>query len=93
LQASLFGKRRRLCGSRSIRAQRRLQRLAQHDQRRLEIGNAGRRHRAGGQRCFEKDSGLLEGGLDVVASKVLVEARLLRQHLRNRLLQFRRQAG
>ena len=45
------------------------------------------------QRRLEKQPGLLERGLDVAAVEVLIEAGLLRQHLRDRLLQFRRQAG
>ena len=43
------------------------------------------------QRRLEEDSGLLERRLDVAAVEVLIEAGLLRQHLRNRRLQFRRQ--
>ncbi len=79
--------------SRAGRAERRHQRLAKHDQRRLEIGYAGgRRNRSRRQRGLEKQPGFLEGVLDVAAGQVRIEAGPLRQHLHDRLLQFLRQA-
>ena len=69
------------------------QRLLQHDQRGLQIRSAaGRRDRSRGQRGLEKQPGALERALDVTAGEIFVEIRLLREHLRNRLLQRRRQA-
>src|SRR6185312_15421892 len=87
------GRRRGRGSGRGIGAKRRLQRLAQHDQRGLEIGNAARGRRARCQRRFEENARLLKRRLDVVAVEILVEAGLLRQHLGNRRLQFRRQAA
>ena len=81
--------RRRVC--RGLRGIERLQGLAQHDQRGLEIRNAARWNSPRRQRSFEEEAGFLKGGLDVAAIKILIEAGLLRQHLCDRLLQFRRQ--
>jgi len=73
------------------RCQRRCQHLTQHDQRRLEVGRAGR-CRPLGQRGLQKQTGALERLLDVGAAEALIEAGALRQHRARRLLHQRRQA-
>ena len=67
--------------------------LTKYDQRRFQIGHAGgERNRSRRQRGLQKKPGFLHGILDIASGQILVEAGLLRQHLRDRLLQFRRQA-
>ena len=69
------------------------QRLPQHDQGGLQVGNAAAAGaRAGGERGLQEQAGVLERGLDVARrTDFPSRARLLRQHLRDRLLQRRRQ--
>src|SRR5258708_5619556 len=84
---------RRRRGSASAGAERGQQRLTKHNQRGLQIGDAGlRRSRARGERSLEKKSGLLKRILDVATGQTWIEAGTLRQHLQDGLLQFRRQA-
>ena len=75
----------------AIGGERRRQRLTQHDQCRFHVGQPALRQRSLGERGFQKQPGVLKRRFDFLAGELGVERRTLRQYLRDRLLQLRRQ--